>query len=307
MKNKKYLVFFNPAAGSGRSRIFYKLYFNRIFQRNHLNYYTLETQKKGDINNFIRLNKDFIKANFHYIIAMGGDGTTWETISSMVKYNINEIPLMIFPFGSGNDLARSLNLPLYNPQKALKILLHGGEFDKIDVCSVNDQYFANYLSFGIEGEVIKRRELDIVQLPGYLSYFKPLIKTLEELQYHLYHITLKDKEFDFIGFTLIITNIPSMYGGLKIVPEALYNDGEFEITLIRKFPSIKTIGKLPFLHGHSFEKGEFLRFKTDYAKITFDDNPPGIQIDGEFYNTSEKSFEIKIYKHALTILKRSDI
>ena len=301
-KKDKYLVFLNPTAGSGRAGIFYKLSFNRIFQKEGLDFYTIRTHSHGDIDKFIKNYTGFIKNNFTRIVAMGGDGTTWEVISSMVKYGVNDLPLVLFPFGSGNDLARSLDMPLYNPQQALRIALKG-KVEPFDVCSINGKYFANYMSFGIEGEIIKRRELEKIQLPGYFSYIKPIMNTLENLKYNLYHIQLPHEEIDIIGFTLIITNIPSMYGGMRLVHDAKYNDGLFEITIVKKFPSIKTITRLPFLHGKALEKGQFLRYNTDYLRIFFDDEVPGIQIDGEPFFTDAKEFEIKIHKRALKILK----
>ena len=296
------MIFLNPTAGSGRAGIFYRLSFNRIFQKEKLNFYTVKTHTNGDVMNYIKNHADFIKNNFSKIIAMGGDGTTWEVISAVVKYKINEIPIIIFPFGSGNDLARSLNIPLYNPQEALRTALNG-VLEPFDVCSINDEYFANYMSFGIEGDVIKRREIEKVQVPGYFSYFRPILKSLENLKYNLYHIKLPDKEINIIGFTLIITNIPSMYGGMKLVPHAKYNDGFFEITLVKRFPSIRTITKLPFLHGRAFEKGEFIRYKTNEVNISFDDDVPGVQLDGEAFFTNAKDFHIKIHKHAIKIIK----
>ncbi len=307
MNNKKehYLIFINPAAGSGRAGIFYKLSFSRIFQKENLDFYAVKTHAKGDVENYIKRYKQFIKKNFTRIIAMGGDGTTWEVISSMVKYGINEIPLVIFPFGSGNDLARSLDMPLYNPKEALKIALKG-KVEYLDVCSINDEYFANYMSFGVEGDVVTRRELEDIQLPGYISYIKPLINTLDNIKYYLYHLKMAEKELDIIGFTLIITNIPSMYGGMHLVEDAKYNDGLFEITIVKKFPSLTTIARLPFMHGKALSKGEFIRYRTDEVKIYFDDEVPGLQLDGEAFITDKKVFEIKMHKHAVKILTKKN-
>src|SRR5690606_19611845 len=49
------------------------------------------------------------KENYDIIVAVGGDGTINEVASKLVH---SEKVLAIIPFGSGNGLARFLNIPL---------------------------------------------------------------------------------------------------------------------------------------------------------------------------------------------------
>ena len=63
------------------------------------------------------------------IIAVGGDGTINEVASVLVNTNI---PLGIIPIGSGNGLARHLNIPL-NPLKALQVATQNAEIGRAHV------------------------------------------------------------------------------------------------------------------------------------------------------------------------------
>ena len=299
----RFLIFLNPTAGSGRAGLFYPQ-MQGILKIKNIDYCILVTKKKGDIKRFSHSYKNSIKNDFTRIIAVGGDGTTWETLSSLFECNITNIPIAIFPFGSGNDLARSLNIPLYNPRKALDVAMNG-IIDRLDICSVNDYYFANYLSFGFEGEVVTRREIEGTTLPGFTSYLKPFLKTIETLKYHLYHLKFPEKEVDIIGLNCIISNIPSHYGGLQLVEEAKYNDGIFEITVIKKIPSVKTFAKLPFFRKNPMAQSEFARFRTDKVTLCFDEYVPPVQIDGEPFKKLSKKFKIEINQGALPIIKRS--
>ncbi len=302
-KSKQHLlIFLNPTAGSGRAGLFYP-YLKRILSIRNIAHTTIRTGKKGDINSYISSFASELDKRFTGIVAMGGDGTTWEALSSLVKFNVVKIPVSIFPFGSGNDLARSLHIPLYNPRGALETVLNG-EKDTLDICSVNGHYFANYIAFGFEGEILMHRELEQSTLPGYTSYVKPFVKAIENLKYNLYHLKFQDREVDVIGMTCIISNIPSHYGGVKLVQEANSNDGIFEITIIKKVPSIRTFLKAPFLHGKALDSSEYVRYRTDRVTISFDDDVPALQVDGEAFQTFENKFEIGIKKGILPIIRR---
>ncbi len=302
-KKNRFLIFLNPAAGSGRAGLFYRKIMEKMFFARGIDYVTVVTNAKGDIRKYVRNFSGSVSSGYERIIAMGGDGTSWETLSSLMENDICGIPVCIFPFGSGNDLARSLGMPVYNPTKSLEICLKGA-LDELDICTVNGAHFANYLTFGFDGEVIHRRAAEKIELPGYTSYVRPIMKTLENLKYHLYHLKIDGKEVDVIGIACIISNIPSQYGGVKLVTDARYNDGRFEITVIKKTLSVKTFLKFPFLHGKALSKSEYVRFKTDHALIDFDDAPPPIQIDGDPYKPFLKHFEICIKRGAIKVIKK---
>jgi diacylglycerol kinase family enzyme len=54
------------------------------------------------------------------VIAVGGDGSINEIASQLVG---TEVALGILPMGSGNGLARHLNIPLINPNNASSVLV----------------------------------------------------------------------------------------------------------------------------------------------------------------------------------------
>ena len=67
------------------------------------------------------LAKDAAASNFDIIVAVGGDGTVNEVASCMVG---RRSILGIIPMGSGNGLARELNIPS-DPAQTLDMIIKG--------------------------------------------------------------------------------------------------------------------------------------------------------------------------------------
>ena len=82
------------------------------------------------------------------VVAVGGDGTITEAASGILATG-RMVPFGIVPAGSGNDYAYvTLGLP-HDPFQALEIALTGPT-QRMDAGQVNDRYFANSLSVGID-------------------------------------------------------------------------------------------------------------------------------------------------------------
>ena len=75
-------------------------------------------------------------ADFDVIAAFGGDGTINSVASALVD---SHRTLGIIPGGSGNGLARNLNIPLLW-EKAIDVLINGRDV-YLDVGIINGRYF----------------------------------------------------------------------------------------------------------------------------------------------------------------------
>ena len=76
------------------------------------------------------------RSNYDAIIAVGGDGTINEVAKGLIG---STTPLGIIPMGSGNGLARHMQLPL-KLNNAIKIL-NMAKTTSIDTCTVNQESF----------------------------------------------------------------------------------------------------------------------------------------------------------------------
>lgn len=105
MRNKVAL-FYNPVAGGGQ----FKHKLDSVvhhFQNAGLQIIPWRLVSNDKI---IELAGKINPAEYHSIVAAGGDGTIHGVVNAMMKLKIN-VPLGIFPEGTVNDVASYLNIP----------------------------------------------------------------------------------------------------------------------------------------------------------------------------------------------------
>lgn len=73
--------------------------------------------------------REAIEAGAHIVVAMGGDGTVRAVATELTK---TSIPLGIIPVGTGNLLARNLDIPVNSAEDAFEVILNGSD-RRIDV------------------------------------------------------------------------------------------------------------------------------------------------------------------------------
>ena len=92
-----------------------------------------------------------VEKNFYGVIAVGGDGTV-NGAASAVKDS--DTALAIIPCGSGNGLARHLEIPM-NMRKALEVI-NRDHVEVCDYCMVNDETFVCTCGMGFDAEIAER-------------------------------------------------------------------------------------------------------------------------------------------------------
>lgn len=85
------------------------------------------------------------------VILAGGDGTMNSAADALID---TDKPMAILPMGTGNDLARTLGIPL-DLRAACDVILRG-RLHAIDVGRVNGKLFFNVASMGLSVEVSRR-------------------------------------------------------------------------------------------------------------------------------------------------------
>ena len=85
------------------------------------------------------------------VVAWGGDGTVNEVASSLAG---SDTVLAVVPSGSGNGLARELNLPL-DPRLAFDVAMAGVD-RRIDLGSLDGRIFVNVAGVGLDARVAQR-------------------------------------------------------------------------------------------------------------------------------------------------------
>jgi len=223
------------------------------------------------------------------LIAVGGDGTMTAVFDVILQHKeFRHIKIGLIPLGTGNDLARVLNLYSALVDRGLLYIVRRlvvAKSKELDLWQVNGKFaMANYFSAGIDAHIAydfnrDRKEGKIAGnsvLKNKLHYVKRFFANKD---YHLksgeLHITDelgKKKIFPLQNnSTVIVGNIPSFAGGSNPFGKSDMADGLLEVLRIK---SIKN-----FLRAISIGAGSFV-VKAKEIEIHLEKGE-FIQIDGE--------------------------
>lgn len=178
------------------------------------------------------------------VIAVGGDGTINEIARSLVH---TSTALGIIPCGSGNGLARHLQIPL-DIKKAVEII-NDGEVDLIDYGKMNGVPF--FCTCGVGFDAFVSLKFSQAGKRGPLMYLEKTL--MESLKYRpeTYEVEIDGNISKRYRAFLIACGNASQYGNnAYIAPQAALNDGFLDVTILEPF----TVLDAPTLAFQLFNK-----------------------------------------------------
>jgi len=226
------------------------------------------------------------------IIAVGGDGTINEVASVLVG---KSIPLGIIPVGSGNGLARHLNIQL-DYKKAFKKALVGASI-KIDVGYINHKPFFCTAGIGFDAAVAHRFAHSKGR--GLINYMKATLFTL--FKYQPIQVRVNEGASEKV-FSLSIANANQFGNDAFISPFSNIQDGQLELVkigLLNKLEAGILAVRLFNKNIHESTKVTVHPFQT--TSIQYAKNAP-IHIDGENLLTENELLKITISPLVLTVI-----
>jgi diacylglycerol kinase (ATP) len=209
------------------------------------------------------------------IVAVGGDGTV-NLVAQAVAHT--EMVMGIIPMGSGNGLSKDLNIPQFNHKSALQIL-ENPTVTGLDSLMANDHFFVHLCDLGFNAHIVKLFMRSGKR--GLLSYIKFSIK--EFFNYKTFRYEIKTNKGNYKGYAFMITiaNSNQFGSNLTINPEGVYDDGIFEIVIIKRFPRKRILGLLVKLIRKRINFSPYcITVKCKEAEI-YTKKKKALQYDGE--------------------------
>jgi diacylglycerol kinase (ATP) len=165
---------------------------------------------------------------FDIVCAVGGDGSVHEVGTALVGTNTR---LAIIPAGSGNGLARHLNIPL-NLKKAIQCI-NANYSIQMDTVLVNDKPFLGTGGFGFDAWIA--RKFDEHHARGFATYIKLVCK--EYFKYSPKNISIDtDGVSRNVSVVLCtIANASEFGNGFCVSPKSSVTDGTLELCILRPF------------------------------------------------------------------------
>lgn len=287
----RYQLIANPTAGRGRTKKYLPL-IEDVFRSSGHEYSLSLTEAPGHAT---LLAKEAVRAGYERIVAIGGDGTMNEVLNGLAE---TAAALGVIPSGTGNDLARSLGIPL-DIAAAARIALDP-LVRRIDLGRERGAYFAVLAGLGFAADVIHHTNTHRGPLRGQLAIASSVVATVAGLTPKPLSIIIDGVSYDGPTEAVFVMNTRFCGGGLMVAPDAKEDDGLFDVVLMRDFGRADLLRILPKVYsgrhvGHP--KVEFYRGRT--VKIAYA-RPLVKMVDGNIYG--ETPLEAEIVPGALAVL-----
>jgi len=301
------LFIVNPIAGSGRAHG-YTPRIEAWMAEQGIDGRLLETRERGHAERLAAAATDL---GHDRVIAVGGDGTIQEVLNGLLTAGAapdgGPPSLGIIPAGRGNDLARSVFLPL-DPMACLPIAV-GATGRRFDVGKATSEdgavrYFGAAGGVGFDAEVaytmaVRRR----FWMRGEAGYFLGTLNELRRFHNSELRITLRsdgedrvvDQRFLFVAFA----NGPYYGGGMLICPDAETDDGRLDVCLVGDLSRFEALRELPGIYKAKHvnnKKVEIVRARSLHIE---GDASARVHLDGEPFGTA--SVEISLLPGAVSV------
>jgi len=244
----KILFVIKPFVSRSRSQLFF----------NELSVYRSEQRRQGGTVHDVvttaggersarAVSERAVRQGYDRIVIVGGDGLLHEGLNGVMTAVGKTRPLPcslgLVPAGTGNDFAKALFIPP-DVKEAFQILRTGTELP-VDVGRVNDHYFINSLSFGIDAvinETADRLKRTLTFLPKPVGYLAAAVKEVcSGIRDFDMVVEYEDGHYRGKADILAITNGHSYGAMFMINPSASITDGVLNVCIIEPVGTLRAL------------------------------------------------------------------
>lgn len=185
-----------------------------------------------------------LEAGAEVVVAAGGDGTVRAVATALQGTGT---PMGLLPVGTGNLLARNLDIPVTDLARSLEIALEGRDRpidvawlrvtdapdDHEDAAEVDtDHIFLVIAGIGFDAAMIADTDTTLKAKVGWIAYFLGGIRHLHGRRLEA-HVALDESRRASMKLrTLLVGNCGRLPGGITLLPDALVDDGILDVAAI---------------------------------------------------------------------------
>lgn len=251
------LLIINPISGTNSKHGLRELIETRVRAMGH----TIDTQLTSAPGDGTTIAREAVSNGYDIVLACGGDGTVNEVAAGLVG---SEVALGILPNGSGNGLARHIDIPV-DPVVALNMLKKGTVVD-CDYCTANDIPF--FCTFGLGFDAAVSHRFAAGHKRGLVAYLKSAVDEFIRFTPEHYDLTIDDRQLSIDAFLIACCNASQYGNNAFIAPTASITDGLLDITIVHSGNAIsQAFVGVELLAGSITSGGLIDTFQTKSIKI----------------------------------------
>lgn len=296
---EKIFLILNPASG-GADVETVRLSMDNLCQERGWACEVYETTGEEDLADVVR---SACQNGANLVVASGGDGTVWAACNGLIK---SQVPLAILPAGTGNGLARALNIPL-QIKAAIDLLSGDYEIIEIDALRVGERYFVLNVGAGISARTMQETPPESKQQAGILAYIATILKDFPERQSSVFHLKLDGYDLKVQAVEVLVSNSklgskpPFLFGEREG-----YQDGRLEVNILT---AEKTGEFLNLAWELLLDPGESKTNLHEFSvlkSLKLDVEGPAMTVQGDGEVIGETPVEIHLVPKAMQVLVPRD-
>jgi len=254
-------------------------------------------------NHAIEITVQKIREGYRKFVVIGGDGTINEVVNGFfIQKTVDpkELTFALIPLGTANDWARSYKIP-GNVDQAVQIIKNAkklqqdvglAEFENEGISK--QRYFNNVAGLSYDAFVVKYMEDHGNKKMNKLKYIYYVLHCLFKFSLPEARVMYENKEIKGKVYTVNIGICKYSGGGLRLVPQAIPDDGKFALTVAKKLSKLQVILNMYRFYTGTIHKmkqviavntGDIQVFQEGSAKVL-------LELDGEFMGYAPAKFTL---------------
>ncbi len=254
------------------------------FKKHHIAFDLLRTQYHGHATQLV---KQLSIREYDAIVSMGGDGTNFQMLNSILKYHGDSKmpPLGILPYGRGNSFAKDLHI--FSGQDGIDAL--GRQNTRaVDVCRFSQNqtahYFVNLMGFGFVTDVAKTAVR--FKWAANFSYVIGVFYRLMGLSFHQMVLEIDGEVISGQNCFVEICNSKYTGGNMLIAPEAEIDDGVFDAVVVSPLSRANLLATFPKIFKGTHGKNQAVKFIKGKSAVVYTEPQKTLLPDGEIFGTT---------------------
>jgi len=294
----KWYTIINPQAGSGKGKTDWPQ-IESLLKANGIDFDFVFTTHKYHA---VELAVNAINQGYKKFIAVGGDGTLNEIVNGafiQTKHPTTEIIIGVIAVGTGNDWSRMYEIHSTYEGKVAAIkegkqfLQDVGKVEYEESKVKQARYFANAAGVGFDAEVARRtNKLKETGHRGKILYMGSLVRALFDYKPTFINIAIDDEKLGGKIFSLTVGIGCYNGGGMMQLPNAISDDGLFDVTIIRQIRRFEVIRNIYRLYNGTILSHPKISGHIGKTVLISSDIPIGLEVDGETLGVSPFTFSI---------------
>ena len=303
----KWFAIVNPVAGSGKGLDDWPLISKLLPDNNIMPDYVFTERKY----HAIELAVEAVNKGYRKIIVVGGDGTIHEVINGLFiqqRVASQDVLVAVIAVGTGNDWIRMFGIPR-KYSEAIKAIVEGHSFLQ-DVGTISyykanypqSRYMANVAGIGFDAFVNhKYNHLKEEGKRGRWLYIWSTLKAVLKYSSTGVKIWVDDRlVVNELVYSATIGIGKYNGGGMMQMPDAVADDGLFDLTVIRKISRLGVLSRFKSLYNGKIYKIKKISLDRG-RKIRVESSPEiRVEVDGEALGYSP--FEFQIIDRAVRVI-----